>query len=348
MSKISVSIVGGSGYTGGELLRLLLFHPYVDIKFVTSEQYAGRPVFKVHPNLRNITALQFSSVEHLEESDLLFLAMSHGQSRTKFDRFMEMAPRIIDLSSDFRLKDPEQYQRWYDTPHPLPDVLGKFVYGLPELHRQEIKTASWVACAGCNATAVILGLFPLYKKNLIDKTRTVVEVKAGSSQAGNAPSLSSHHSERSGACRVYQPAGHRHIGEIIQELYMPLDSSFNFTATSVEMVRGIQAVSHVFLLDTIEEKDIWRIYRQFYGNEPFIRFVKDNSGIYRLPEPKILAGTNFCDIGFIKDPLSDRLVVISAIDNLMKGAAGQAVQAFNIMNGLPETTALDFSGLHPC
>lgn len=348
MSKITVSIVGGSGYVGGELLRLLLFHPYVDIKFVSSKQHAGRPVFKVHPNLRNSTSLQFSSVEELEKCDLLFLAMSHGQSRTKFDRFMEMAPKIIDLSSDFRLKTAEQYFKWYGSHHTLPGVLEKFVYGLPELHRQEIKTASWVACAGCNATAVLLALFPLYKNDLIDQPRTVVEVKAGSSQAGNAPSLSSHHSERSRACRVYQPAGHRHIGEIIQELSLPLDSSFNFTATSVEMVRGIQVVGHVFLRDSIEEKDVWRTYRQFYGIEPFIRIFTDNSGIYRLPEPKILAGTNFCDIGFRKDPLSDRLVVISAIDNLMKGAAGQAVQVFNIMNGLPEKTALEFPGLHPC
>ena len=348
MTKISVAIVGGSGYAGGELLRLLLFHPHVDIKYVTSEQYAGRPVFKVHPNLRNITSLQFSSVEDLGECDLLFLAMSHGQSRTMFERCMKLAPRMIDLSSDFRLKTSEQYQKWYGFPHPYPEILEKFVYGLPELHRHEIKTARWAACAGCNATASILALFPLYKKNLIDQDRTLVEVKAGSSQAGNTPSLSSHHSERSGACRVYQPAGHRHIGEIIQELSLPLNSSFNFTATAVEMVRGIQAVCHVFLRESIEEKDIWRTFRQFYGKEPFIRIIKENSGVYRLPEPKILAGTNYCDIGFCKDPLSDRLVVISAIDNLMKGAAGQAVQVFNIMNRLPEKTALAFPGLHPC
>lgn len=348
MSKINVSIVGGSGYVGGELLRLLLFHPYVDINFVSSEQHAGRPVFKIHPNLRKITSLQFSSVGNLKECDLLFLAMSHGQSRTMFDRFMETAPRIIDLSSDFRLKTSEQYLKWYGSRHPMPEVLEKFIYGLPELHRQEITTARWVACAGCNATASLLALFPLYKNGLIDPTRTVVEVKAGSSQAGNTLSLSSHHSERSGACRVYQPAGHRHIGEIIQELSLPLDSSFNFTATSVEMVRGIQVVCHVFLRNSIEEKDIWRTYRQFYGRESFIRIIKDNGGVYRLPEPKILAGTNFCDIGFSKDPLSDRLVVISAIDNLMKGASGQAVQVFNIMNGLPEKTALEFPGLHPC
>ena len=347
MSKIRISIVGGSGYVGGELLRLLLFHPHVDIKFVSSEKCAGRPVFKVHPNLRNITSLQFSSVENLKESDFLFLAMSHGQSLAKTDHFMELSPRIIDLSSDYRFLASDQYLKWYGKPHPRPELLESFVYGIPELHRQEIKSARWVACAGCNATAAILGLFPLYKSNMIDKNKTVVEVKTGSSQRGNYPSLSSHHPERNGACRVYQPNSHRHIGEILQELSLPSDASFYLSVTSVEMVRGIQAVCHVFLNDHIEEKDIWKTYRKFYGNEPFIRIVKDNTGIYRLPEPKILAGSNFCDIGFSKDPLSNHLVVITALDNLMKGAAGQAVQAFNIMNGLPERTAIDFPGLHP-
>jgi len=347
MFKTAVSIVGGSGYAGGELLRLLLFHPNVDIKQVTSEQYAGKPVFKVHPNLRSITSIQFSSMDQLEECDLLFLALSHGQSMIKIDYFCHVAQKIIDLSSDFRLLIPEQYRNWYGTPHARPELMEEFIYGIPELHREEIKSAKWVACAGCNATAVILGLYPLYKSGLCVPPKTVIEVKAGSSQRGRSPGLSSHHPERKGSYRIYQPTGHRHISEILQELSLPSDSPFYFTATSVEMVRGIQAVCHVFLKEKVDEKVIWKTYRKFYGSEPFIRIVKDNSGIYRLPEPKILTGTNFCDIGFCKDPRSSHMVVLSAIDNLMKGAAGQAVHVFNIMNGLNEKTALDFPGLHP-
>ncbi|MBN1270699.1 MAG: N-acetyl-gamma-glutamyl-phosphate reductase [Candidatus Aminicenantes bacterium] len=347
MSKISVSIAGGSGYTGGELLRLLLFHPHVKIKQVTSEKYAGKPVFKIHPNLRTITSLRFSTIEELKDCDCLFLALSHGRSLHKIDFFCGLAPKLIDLSSDFRLLTTEQYRRWYGINHPRPELLTQFVYGIPEIHRQEIKSATRVACAGCNATAALLGLYPLYQTPLCHPAKTIVEVKAGSSQSGRSPSPGSHHPERNGCYRVYQPTGHRHIGEILQELSLLWDSSFHFTATSVEMVRGIQAVSHVFLSEPATEKDIWKTYRQFYGSEPFIRIVKDNSGLYRLPEPKILSGTNFCDIGFSKDPLSDHLVVVSALDNLMKGAAGQAVQNFNIMNGLPEKTALNFPGLHP-
>lgn len=347
MSKIVVSIVGGSGYVGGELIRLLLFHPNVSIKQVTSEQYADKPVFKVHPNLRSITSIRFSPIQELEECDLLFLSMSHGQSMAGIDYFCKLAKKIIDLSSDFRLLTPEQYRQWHRVPHSRPELLGKFIYGIPEIHREEIKSAKWVACAGCNATAVILGLYPLYKKCLCFPTKTVVEVKAGSSQRGRSPSLSSHHPERKGSFRIYQPTSHRHVSEILQELLLPSNSPFYFTATSVEMVRGIQAVCHVFLKEAIDEKVIWKTYREFYGSEPFIRIVKDNSGVYRLPEPKILTGTNYCDIGFSKDNGSNHMVVISTIDNLMKGAAGQAVHAFNIMNGLDEKTALDFPGLHP-
>lgn len=342
--KIKVSIIGGSGYTGGELLRLLLFHPHVEIKQTTSERFAGKFVYKAHPNLRKITQLKFSSLKDLEKCDVLFLCLPHGNSMKKINFFKQKAEKIIDLSSDFRLNNEKVFEKWYGYKHSSPELLNEFVYGIPELHREEMKNAKFISSAGCNATATILALNPLFKRKLVSTENTVVEVKTGSSEGGNSPSLASHHSERSGCVRSFKPTGHRHIAEILQELKI---DKINFSATTIEMVRGILATCHVFLKENLDEKEIWKIYREEYNNEPFIRIVKEKNGIYRYPEPKILSGTNFCDIGFEKDPDSNRLVVISAIDNLMKGAAGQAVQAFNIMNGFPENTALEFTGLHP-
>jgi N-acetyl-gamma-glutamyl-phosphate/LysW-gamma-L-alpha-aminoadipyl-6-phosphate reductase len=338
----SVSIVGGSGYTGGELLRLLLFHPHCSIKQVTSERFAGKFVYNAHPNLRKATRLKFCTVSELEPCDLLFLCLPHGQSMGRIDTFRGLAPKVIDLSADFRLKDTAVYANYYGRDHERPELLDDFVYGLPEHHRDSIKNATLVACPGCNATATILGLSPLHQRDLIESA--VVEVKAGSSEGGNTASDASHHPERSGAVRSYKPTGHRHVAEMQQELR---GAAIYFSATSIEMVRGILATCHVFLNADIEEKDVWKLYREAYADEPFIRIVKERSGIHRYPEPKLLAGTNFCDIGFERESGSNRLVVISAIDNLMKGAAGQAVQSFNLMLDLPETTGLEFPGLHP-
>jgi len=338
---IEVSIAGASGYAGGELLRLLPGHPEIRIKQATSERFTGRSVTKAHPNLRKTTALKFVSLEELEACDCLFLCLPHGIAQQKIRQFFRIAPRIIDLGGDFRLRDPEEYSHWYGHPHARPDLLDDFVYGVPELHRDEIRRARLVAKAGCNATATILALYPLARADWIDSA--VVEVKVGSSEAGNRPSLAGHHPERSNAVRSFKPTGHRHAAEIIQELGVPI----HFSATAIDLVRGVLATCHVFLKRDRTEKDVWHLYREAYGKEPFIRLVKERTGIYRYPEPKLLQGTNWCDIGFEKDPASNRLVVISAIDNLMKGAAGQAVQAFNLMCGFPEETALDFTGLHP-
>ncbi|MDH3689120.1 MAG: N-acetyl-gamma-glutamyl-phosphate reductase [Gammaproteobacteria bacterium] len=338
----SVSIVGGSGYSGGELLRLLLFHPQAEIKQVTSERLAGTSVHYAHPNLRKVTQLKFCTIDDLEPCDLLFLCLPHGQAMGRIGEFRKLASKIIDLSSDFRLRDGDAYVKWYGSPHKCPNLLKEFIYGVPELHRDDIRSANLVACAGCNATATLLGLRPLYKRNLVD--HAVVEVKVGSSEGGNASSAASHHPERSGAVRSYKPTGHRHVAEMIQELN---DPNIHFSATSIEMVRGILATCHVFLRDSLEEKDIWKLYREDYANEPFIRVVKERRGVHRYPEPKFLSGTNYCDIGFERDASSDRLVVLSAIDNLVKGAAGQAVQNFNLMCGLPESVGLEFPGLHP-
>ncbi|MEW5909741.1 MAG: N-acetyl-gamma-glutamyl-phosphate reductase [Thermodesulfobacteriota bacterium] len=339
---MKASIVGASGYTGGELLRLLLQHPHVEVHQVTSERNAGKPVTRLHPNLRKQTQLNFSTIRELEKVDLLFVALPHTEFMKRFDLLSPLAERIIDLSADFRLKDLSAYQKWYGLEHAQPEILSRFVYGNVELHRHEMKQAEYISGAGCNATAVILGLWPLIKCKVVDTSFPVIaEAKCGSSEGGNSVNEGSHHPERSGCVRSYKPTGHRHIAEMEQEL----GQTVHFSATSIDMVRGILVTAHLFVKEGITEKDIWKAFREVYGKEPFIRIVKEKQGIYRFPEPKILAGTNFCDIGFELE--GKRLVVVSAIDNLMKGAAGQAVHAMNVMHGFEETAGLSFPGLHP-
>ncbi len=354
--KVSVSIVGGSGYTGGETLRLLLDHPFVEVHQVTSESNAGKFVSHIHPNLRKRTTLKFASMGELKPSDLLFLCLPHGESMRGFDRFVPLAEKIIDLSSDFRLRNPQDYITWYDHPHTCPELLTQFVYGIPELHRDKIRKANRVTGAGCLATAAILGLYPLFKAGIADPSQVFVEAKVGSSAAGNKASLASHHPERSGSIRSFEPTGHRHTAEILQELtFSGVTPQIHFSATAIEAVRGILCTSHVMLKSSMEEKEIWRLYRQAYESEPFIRMVKERTGVYRYPEPKLLTGSNYCDIGFELDQkgaalyggTANRLVVMSAIDNLMKGAAGNGVQAMNLMCNFEETTGLTFPGLHP-
>ena len=339
---IAASIVGASGYSGGELLRLLLQHPRFEIAQATSERHAGRFVHSVHPNLRGVTRLKFAPVSELAECDVLFLCLPHGEAADRIDAFRRLAPRIIDLSADFRLRAAADYDTWYGRTHPRPELLPEFVYGIPELHRECLREARMAACAGCNATASILALAPLCARGGVESI--VIEIKAGSSEGGATGGPASHHPERSGSVRSYRPTGHRHVAEIRQELP---EAQIHFSATSIEMVRGILATCHVFLEDAPDEKTLWRIYRDAYRNEPFVRIVKERSGIHRYPEPKLLSGTNYCDIGFERDPHSNRVVVLSAIDNLMKGAAGQALQVCNLMHGLPETQGLEFTGLHP-
>lgn len=335
-------IVGASGYGGGELLRLLLEHPHVEIHQCTSERFAGKPVTRLHPNLRKKTSLNFCSIKELEHVDILFTALPHTEFMRRFDEFASLSDRIIDLSADFRLKDTEAYRTWYGLEHTQPARLSEFVYGNVELHREEIKQARYISGAGCNATATILPLWPLFREGIVDTAMPLIaEAKCGSSEGGNTVSEASHHPERSGCVRSYKPTGHRHIAEMRQEL----GHDVKFSATSIEMVRGILLTAHVFVKQGITEKDIWKTYRSVYGSEPFIRIVKERQGIYRYPEPKIVAGTNFCDIGFELE--GKRLVVMAAIDNLMKGAAGQAVHAMNVMCGFEETSGLGFAGLHP-
>ncbi len=343
---IRAAIVGASGYAGGEALRLLLGHPEVEVTQITSETYAGQYAHFVHPNLRGRTDLRFVRPSELAPCDVLFLAMPHGAAMKRIEEFAALAERIVDLSADFRLRNPADYVKWYEHPHPAPEWLAKFVYGLPELHREELRGARYASGVGCNASVTTLALWPLYKRNLVRET--VVEVKVGSSEGGNKESPASHHPERAGVVRTYMPAGHRHIAEIIQELHLdPEQPGVHFSITSVGTVRGATATCHCLLKDDLDEKTAWQFYREDYGHEPFVRLVRARRGVYRYPEAKILSGSNYCDIGFEADPHARRSIVIAAIDNLMKGAAGSAVQCMNLMCGFPETMGLEFTGLHP-
>jgi len=340
---IDVSIVGGSGYAGGELLRILLNHPKVKIKQVTSQRFEGEPLVLPHPNLRGMTDLRFEPEKNLKKCDLIFVAVPNGVSMGYMRNLLKTSGRMIDLGADFRLTDPRIFENWYGKRHQEPILLKKFIYGLPELHRKDLKKARFVACGGCEATAIILALYPLVKEKMLSKDGIIADVKIGSSAAGRYPSSASHHPERHGVLRSYQPTHHRHQAEIKQELGVDVEIS----ATAVNIVRGILATIHTRAKSGVEERDVWRAYRKVYRNEPFIRIVKQKQGLYRYPEPKILWGTNYCDIGFEKSQDSNRLVVISAIDNLVKGTAGQAIQAMNLMFGFKETLGLDFPGLHP-
>lgn len=346
VKPLRASIVGGSGYSGGEVLRLLLDHPYVRVQQATSRQQAGNFVFSVHPNLRGRTSLQFVAPEQLEPCDVLFLCLPHGEASNQIERFAGLAHRIVDLSADFRLRSADAYQRWYQSPHPAVAWLDRFVYGLPELRRDRLRNARLASGVGCNATAINLALLPLARRRLIRSV--VVDLKVGSSEAGNTASPTSHHPERSGAVRSFAPVGHRHQAEVEQQLMDEFGRfEMHLSITSVELVRGVLCTAHVFPTEKLDSKTIWKIYREEYGSEPFVRLVKDRAGIHRYPEPKVLAGTNWCDIGFEPDPNSDRVVVMSAIDNLMKGAAGSAVQCMNLMCGFEESLSLTFPGLHP-
>lgn len=340
---VKVSVVGASGYVGGELLRILLTHSQVELLQATSQRHAGQFLHNLHPNLRGVTSARFSALEQLQPCDLMFLCLPHGEAAGRIDEFLAISQRIIDCSADFRLRDPETYESWYGNPHPNPEMLGQFAYGLPEIYRDEIRNSKLVSGVGCNATATILALLPLAKAQLIEKA--VVEVKVGSSEAGNQPSPSGHHPERVNVVRSFMPTGHRHQAEI-QQCIGPLE--LHFSATAVELVRGVMCTAHVFGKHELSEKDLWKIYRSTFQLEPFVRIVKEKRGIYRYPEPKILSGTNFSEVSFELDKRTGRIVAMSAIDNLMKGAAGSAVQCMNLMMGFGETCGLEFCGLHPC
>ncbi len=349
---IRVTVLGGSGYVGGELLRLLLAHPEVELKNVVSRTHAGKYLFKIHPNLRGRTQLRFTPLDITaitQDCDLIFTATPHGSAMNYIPQILQQGVRVVDMSADYRLKSPQDYVAWYGWEHKSPALLAEAVYGLPELHREKIKNARLVACPGCMAAATILALAPPIKYDLIEEKRVVVDLKIGSSGAGAQPTPASHHPERAGGVRPYKVVGHRHIAEVEQELNL-LGSkpvTVSFTPHAVDMVRGIMATAHTFPLRPLALPDVWKVYRDYYSKERFIRLVKDREGVYQLPNPKILAGSNYCDIGFELDPHINRLLIFSALDNLMKGAAGQGIQCMNIMSGFNEAAGLGEPGIHP-
>lgn len=349
---MKIGIIGGSGYVGGELLRLLLNHPKLEVSMVTSRKYAGEFVFNIHPNLRGITQLKFvpQDLTQIQENcDIVFTATPHGSAVKVVPDLVEVGLKVIDMSADFRLKSPADYDKWYGWKHSDTDLLKEAVYGLPELHRKDIKRATLIACPGCMATASILGLAPIIKAGLVEKDKIIIDLKVGSSGGGATPTIVSHHPERFGGVRPYKVGNHRHIAEIQQELnkIAKEDHLFSFTPHAVNMVRGILATIHAFPKQAAKNKDIWTALRDFYQNEPFIRLVKYKKGPYKLPDPKIVLGTNYCDIGFEIDIRAKRLILFSAIDNMIKGASGQGIQCLNILMGIPEKTGLESIGFHP-
>ncbi|MFP4631917.1 MAG: N-acetyl-gamma-glutamyl-phosphate reductase [Halobacteriales archaeon] len=335
----TASVIGGSGYTGGELVRLLLDHPEIELRQVTSRSKERRQVSDTHPNLRGRTDLRFTSPEDLDSVDVLYAATPHGYTMEALPELREHADLVVDLSGDYRLDDPALYDEWYDE-HPNPDLLDEVVYGVPELRRDEIRDAEVVAAAGCNATAALLALQPLDAAELVE-TSVVLDVKTSSSAGGATASTASHHAERSGVVRPYAPAGHRHQAEVEMET----DLDVHMTVHAIDMVRGLSVTAHTTPREPPEEKELWKAYRGAYSDEDFVRVVRRRRGVYRLPEPKVVVGTNYADVGFAFE--EDRVVSFCAIDNMMKGAAGQAVQCTNVALDLPETTGLEHPGLHP-
>jgi N-acetyl-gamma-glutamyl-phosphate/LysW-gamma-L-alpha-aminoadipyl-6-phosphate reductase len=349
---MKVGVIGASGFVGGELLRLLISHPKAEIAMVTSRQYVGEYVSRIQPSLKGFTDLTFSELDYdklSDKCDLVFTAVPHGTATEIVKALYERGMKIIDLSADYRLHNAPDYDKWYGWQHPYPELLSKSIFGIPEIHREQIKKSQLVSCPGCMAVTSILALYPLVKKNLIDTEHIIVDSKIGSSGAGAGSLSGTHHALRSGVIRPYKPAKHRHTGEIEQELTEIAGKKIHVSMSphAVDIVRGILCTNHTFLNNPMSEMDLWKLYREQYGNEKFIRLIRDKKGFYKFPDPKFVVGSNFCDVGFDIDEDNHRLVVLSASDNLMKGAAGSAIQNMNVMAGFDEIEGLAYTPLTP-
>ncbi|HEU4435424.1 MAG TPA: N-acetyl-gamma-glutamyl-phosphate reductase [Pyrinomonadaceae bacterium] len=340
MNKIRVAIYGGSGYGGSELLRILLFHPNVELVFVTANEHAGKPVGEVHRNLNGLTDLSFvTAPESIDNVDCVFLALPHGQA-------MDIVPRLpgetkaIDLSGDFRLRDQAVFEKHYQQPHTAMQSQAEFVYGLTETNREAIRNARLIANPGCFATATLLGLAPLVANGVLSG-RVIVDAKTGSSGSGAKAAANTHHPQRMNSFYAYKPFTHQHVPEIEQELEHVGDwtNELVFMTHSLPVSRGIFASIYVQTKTHLTEDHLREMFAEYYRDSFFVRLVNGS------PDINWVKTTNFCDLGFALR--ADSAVVFSAIDNLVKGAAGQAVQNMNLMFGLDEKTGLLLVGTNP-
>jgi len=345
---IKVGIVGGTGYTGVELLRLLALHPEVTLKAITSRREAGKPVTTIFPGLRNLVDLNFSepNLSILTGCDLVFFATPNGAAMLMAKELLETGVKVIDLAADFRLKDAHEWEQWYGQPHACPDLLLEAVYGLPELNRENIRSAQIVANPGCYPTATILGFLPLIEKELIDSTRLIVDAKSGVSGAGRNANAANLLCEVSESFKAYSASGHRHLPEIRQALVTVsgLPVRLTFIPHLVPMIRGIHATLYCEIKNRdLKLEDLHQVYVDRYIDEPFV----DVLDLGEHPETRSVKGSNVCRIAIHKPQNRDIVVVLSDIDNLVKGASGQAVQNMNLMFGFDERAGLDIAPLSP-
>lgn len=339
---IKASIIGGSGYVGGELLRLLLFHPKVEVVRVTSQSHSGEKISKIHQNLTSICNLTFAEENILKlskTSDVIFMALPHGSSMAKVKDINLDKTKVIDLGADFRLTDSALFEKVYGIKHSSSEQLKDTVYGLTEINKEKIGKAKLVACPGCFPTGALLAIYPLAQAGLL-AGNVVIDSKTGSSGSGIKPQEPTHHPERACDFKAYNIFTHRHSWEIKQEITKLAGENINivFTAHSAPIVRGIFTTAYIFLEKSYSQEELNNLYQKTYKNMPFIRLVES-------PRVAVVAGTNYADLGvYVQDK---KVIVTSAIDNLVKGAAGQAVQNMNLMFNLPETIGLEFPGMHP-
>lgn len=349
---LKVAICGGSGYTGGELLRILSNHPEVIVTTVTSERSAGKSVNDLFPSLYRYSNLIYEELKVeslLKRADLFFMALPHGMSQKAVNFFFRHGKKVIDLSADYRLKDVKIYEEWYGVPHKFQGALKKAVYGLPELYRKRIAKAGLIANPGCYPTGAILGLYPAIKNRLIDVSALggsiVIDSKSGTSGAGRKSEIAFSYCEVNEGFKAYAIATHRHTPEIEQELsaISGKDIKVNFTPHLAPFDRGILTTIYAPLIKKIDTKGVIEIYKKAYSGEPFIVVLDE----WKFPNVKDVRGTNMCEIGLTVNKRMNTLIVITAIDNLMKGASGQAVHNMNIMMGFDEKTGLDTVALFP-
>ena len=345
--KFRIAIAGASGYAGAELVRLAAAHPYYELTAVTSEKSAGQRVCSVFPSLTGVVHHTFESLTPdalAERVDALFLALPHTKSQDPVARCMDKDKLVVDLSADYRLKDVKTYEKWYQTPHAYPHLLKEAVYGLPELHRSAIAKTKLVASPGCYPTAAILQLAPLFSQRLVQLDTIVIDAKSGVSGAGRSPALPYHFPEAHESMEPYKIGQHRHIPEIEQELTGISGSAVTiaFTPHLVPMNRGILSTAYCKLRHDVSLNELRALYRDFYKDERFVRVFEES-----VPNPRYTKGSNYSDVGVYTDTRAGWVVTVSALDNLVKGAAGQAIQAMNIMMGIPEDTGLIAPGSYP-